>query len=300
MTVSAHETHETHEAHEAPCAPGVVGGARQKRILQAKAVLSGIEGASLDLTLKGVMPGRQFIPLGSPSFDESGMDSRLPGGGLIKNALHEVRPLTPQDAPAATAFLLGLAARLTEDNGGLVVWVRPQGVVREWGLPYGPGLGAFGLSPARILFIHPRTEKEAFWAVEEALQVKGIALVIGDFEGKKLTLTASRRIHLAAENVGTPALVARSYGIGATAALTRWAVKAAPSTVPDYSGRRAVGGIGRPRWHVDLERAKGGRPGAFQMEWDYATHHFCLVSALGHRPAGAHFQPANTNTRAVA
>jgi protein ImuA len=259
--------------------------ARKQRVLQAKAVLSGLSGTSF--VPNGVTPGRHSI-----SLDPETMDTRLPGGGLIKNALHEVRPFDPQDGPAATAFLLGLAARLSHGDAGLIVWIRPQAIVREWGLPYGPGLSRFGLSPSRILFIHPRTEQEALWAMEEAAQARGVALTIGEIEGTKLDLTASRRIHLTAEKVGMPVLMARGpRGLNATAALTRWAIKAAPSGVPDYASR----GIGTPRWKVDLERAKGGRPGSFWVEWDYETHRFRMAAPLADRPVAAKLRAANEN-----
>jgi protein ImuA len=263
--------------------------ARKQRVLQAKAVLSGLSGASF--VPRDVTPGRQSI-----SLDPELMDHRLPGGGLIRNALHEVRPLDPQDGPAATAFLLGLAARLVSGDAGTIVWIRPQGIVREWGLPYAPGLARFGITPSKILFIHPHTEQEALWCVEEAVQTRGVALAIGDIDGAKFDLTASRRIHLAAEKTGRPALVARGpRWRGATAALTRWAIKAAPSSPPEYSAR----GIGTPRWVVDLERAKGGRPGSFWVEWDHETHRFRVAAPLADRPAAAGMRAANENTVAA-
>lgn len=267
--------------------------AQKQRVLQAKAVLSGLSGASF--VPKDVTPGRQSI-----SLDPETMDLRLPGGGLIKNALHEVRPFDPQDGPAATAFLLGLAARLSYGDAGTIVWVRAQEIVREWGLPYAPGLARFGIPPSRILFIHPRTEQEALWCVEEAVQARGVALTIGDIDGAKFDLTASRRIHLMAEKVGRPVLMARgSRWRGATAALTRWAIKAASSGVPDYSARSPVKGIGNPRWVVDLERAKGGRPGSFHVEWNHETHRFRVAAPLADRPAAAGVRAANENIAAA-
>jgi len=226
------------------------------------------------------------------------VDTRLPGGGLIKNALHEVRPFDPQDGPAATAFMLGLAKRLSADSQGSVVWIRPQELVREWGVPYAPGVSGFGISPARFLFIHPRNEQEALWATEEALKARGVALVMAEVEGAKLDLTASRRIHLAAEDLGTPALITRgARWRGGTSALTRWAVRAAPSEAPAYSKGRI--GVGAPRWKVDLERVKGGRPGSFWVEWDYETHSFSLAAPLVDRSAAASLRGANENIAAA-
>ena len=76
-------------------------------------------------------------------------------------------------------------------------------------------------------------------------------------ETHRLSLTASRRLQLAAESSGTVCLVLRRWKRGAapqagTAALTRWVVGPRPSTAPS--------GLPRPSWRLELARCRGGTP----------------------------------------
>jgi len=289
MSVSAHK-------------PPTAKEKRHNRIYRARAALSGLSGAVLGHPSQAVTPGRQSIPLGPPE-----VDGNLPGGGIIANALHEVLPNDPRDTPAATSFLSHLAARLLSERGasahtgtaaqrgcpqrgGMTVWIRPQNLLREWGMPYGPGLLGAGLNPAGVLFIHPRTDQDALWVIEEAIQAKGVGVVIGEIEGRALDLTASRRIHLAAEKVGAPALLARAHNcLGSTAALTRWQISARPSAPPNYS----ESGLGIRRWKADLTRARGGRLASFELEWDHEAHCFSLATPLAHGQIAPLLKAAN-------
>ena len=92
-----------------------------------------------------------------------------------------------------------------------------------------------------------------------------LAGVVG--EVARLSLTASRRLQLAAEASGVPALVIRRWrsdakraaGEEPTAAVTRWRIAPAPSPGPRHS-------LGRPRWRVELLRVKGAAPGSWIIE----------------------------------
>ena len=292
MSLSAQDEPTAKERDEAKQRQRMIQGKPDLiRLKQARAALSGLSGTDVGFPTSSVTPGRQSVPLGPPE-----VDGHLPGGGMIANALHEVLPNDPRDTPAATSFLGHLAARLLNERsgshrgGGVTVWIRPQGILREWGMPYGPGLGELGLNPARLLFIHPRSDQDTLWAIEEAVQAKGVGVVIGEVETRALNLTASRRIHLAAEKVGTPVLLARGHNcLGSTAALTRWQISARPSAPPEYSET----GLGSRRWKADLSRAKGGRPGNFELEWDHATHCFSLATALAHGQISSRLKAAN-------
>ena len=101
---------------------------------------------------------------------------------------------------------------------------------------------------------------EVLAAAEEGLRHKGLAGVVA--EVARLGLTASRRLQLAAEESGVPALILRRWrndcerasDAEATAAVTRWRVSAAPShPLP-------VPGVGRERWLVELSAAKALNP----------------------------------------
>ena len=197
-------------------------------------------------------PGVQApVPLGLAP-----IDTLLPDGGLARGALHEAMGAGPdtEHAAAATLFLAGVLARLT----GPVLWVLRQADL------FAPGLAAAGLSPARIIFVE--AGKEVLPAMEEGLRHGGLAAVVGEVAGK-LTLAASRRLQLAAEQTGVLALLLRrSQGFDdpllrePSAAVTRWRVAALPSQPLPAPG------LGRARWRFDLLRCRGGEPGSWIVE----------------------------------
>ena len=212
-------------------------------------------------------PGRGLRrrPVG---FGLAAVDGALPAGGLEAGALHEL--LGGEGAGVALTVLL--AAR----SAGLVLWCRTP---RNAGL-YAPGLAAFGLAPDRLLLARARTEQEALWAMEEGLRTGRLSAVVG--EARKLDLTASRRLQLAAEAGGGLALLLRPPdAVGASAAKTRWRVTSAPGAAPGWRG------VGRARWRLDLLRCRGANPRSWTVDWDDATHSLHLAAPLADRPAEA-------------
>jgi hypothetical protein len=124
---------------------------------------------------------------------------------------------------------------------------------------YAPGLAALGLDPARLLVVAARRAEEVLWTMEEALGCRGLGAVVG--EGASPDLTASRRLQLAAEGGGVPALLIAAGG-GAprtSAAVTRWQVDPAP-------GASDEPGLGPIRWRLSLVRCRGGRPGEWTVD----------------------------------
>ena len=194
-----------------------------------------------------------------------GIDGELPSGGLARGALHEV--LGGVDQPsnrggAALAFTAVLAARRAALSSGQVLWC-----LSEQGL-YGPGLAAFGLGAERLILARGRDDQQRLWAMEEGLKCTDLAMVVG--EVGRLDLGQSRRLQLAAEASGVTALLLHMKGdagpgmagLGVSAALTRWRITPAPS-----APTMGYVGIGATRCQVELLRCKGGRPGAWQLQW---------------------------------
>ncbi|MFN8924097.1 MAG: ImuA family protein [Rhodospirillales bacterium] len=187
------------------------------------------------------------VPLGCPP-----VDGALPDGGLTRGALHEIAG----DAGAATGFAVWLAVRLAAAGAGShrpVVWVarRPD--------LYAPGLAALGLDPARLLVVAARRADEVLWTMEEALGCRGLGAVVG--EGASPDMTASRRLQLAAEGSGVPALTLApgEKALRTSAAVTRWTVHPAPGPAEEP-------GLGPLRWRLSLLRCRGGRPGAWTVD----------------------------------
>ncbi|MDA1099971.1 MAG: hypothetical protein O2967_13400 [Proteobacteria bacterium] len=228
------------------------------------------------------------LTLGVPAIDRI-----LPGGGLARGALHEV--LGGNDpggnngggngGGAALAFTAVLAARraaLAGTHGpgsGQVLWCPSRR-----GL-YGPGLAAFGLGPGQLILVHGRDDQQRLWAMEEGLKCTGLAMVVG--EVGRLDLGQSRRLQLAAEASGVTALLLPRKPApgpggndpGLSAGLTRWRITAAPS-----APTKGYAGIGAPRCRVELLRCKGGRPGAWLLQWN--GDGFACLEACGEFGAG--------------
>jgi protein ImuA len=73
-----------------------------------------------------------------------------------------------------------------------------------------------------------------------------------------------------------------------SAAATRWQVAA----LPGAAALPAAGGAarrlpGRPRWHLELLRNRGGPPETFEVEWDDATGDFALAAPVRDRARAA-------------
>ena len=185
-------------------------------------------------------------------FGIGALDEALPARGLAPGS-HEVcagGADLPHEAASVqlAAYLLGRAV-------GPVVWALPRLTL------FPPALAEAGLSSERVIYAEGGRSEDVLAVAEEALRHGGLAGVV--CEAEKLSLTASRRLQLAAEAGGVPALVLRRWQRGmppteGTACATRWSVAARPSVCPS--------GLPRASWSLALTRCRGGRPGA----WDVA------------------------------
>jgi protein ImuA len=116
--------------------------------------------------------------------------------------------------------------------------------------------------------------------MEEALKSGAVAAVLGDAEAAHADLTTTRRLSLAAA-VGKCAgvLTFARPDASATASHTRWTAAAVPSSSPAHDA--AAPGV--PCWNIELTRARGGRPGAWTLEWHHAQSRFSLVPGFSRR-----------------
>lgn len=198
------------------------------------------------------------IPFGHPEVDAA-------TGGLKRGALHDLSPVGAPDMAAATGFALACAGLLLAAAGkdGLWLWVRAEMAGREAGEPYGPGLAAFGLDPARLVAVTARDTADVLRAAEEGLAARAFSAVLIEPFGddRHLDLTACRRLSLIADGGRSTGILLRTGGIpGPTSAVTRWRIAAAPSS----GGRRHPG---NPVFSADLARNRLGPAGVWMMEW---------------------------------
>ncbi len=247
----------------------------------------------------GVDGGRAPQVLG---WELEAIDRHLPGGGLMLGALHEFAgdgpDLEEAGLPAAAVARL-VGRRLRHESGG-VLWV-----ARRRDL-YARALPAAGLDPGRLLLVSVRRNEDALWALEEALRCRHLSAVVGEIAG--LDLTQSRRLQLAAEKSGTPALIIRRGGrVGEMrrlaqqpiAAVTRWRIAAAPSFGTAAPPHPIL--PGPLRWRLDLWRCRGGRPATWLIEehedgWREAAFPQPVPAPLGDRLPAAPAAPAASTT----
>jgi protein ImuA len=238
---------------------------------------------ALELGIPGSGGGGKIetVPLALPE-----IDAALPWGGLPRGALHEIVGVESgvANSGAAEGFAAALLARFIEGRGP-ALWCLARGDL------FGPGLGAFGLAPDRLIVARARHAGDVPWAMEEALRSGLPGAVLG--EPRRLGLAAGRRLQLAARAGGVACLVLRQFGTeesGASAAVTRWRVAAAPSApqggLPPEGLMGGLPGLGAPRWRVGLVRCRGGTPGEWLLEWNDETGDFAVVPVLAERSAG--------------
>ena len=196
---------------------------------------------------------RQILPFGLAEIDR-----RLPGGGLALGCLHEVAGggNGAVDGAAGALFTAGIAAR----TKGKVLWcVTRQDL-------FAPALAQAGLHPDRLIQVEAGDEQALLSCFEEGLRHGGLGCVVA--ETAKLSMTASRRLQLAAEGTGTIGIAIRRWrrqtdagDFGQpTASVTRWRVSVLPShPLP-------VPGIDRARWLVELIRCRAGESADFEVE----------------------------------
>jgi protein ImuA len=191
-------------------------------------------------------------------FDLRAIDKKLPGGGLAVGALHEVAGggNGAVDGAAAALFAAGIAAR----TSGQILWcVTRQDL-------FAAALAQAGLAADRVIYVETGDEKSLLASFEEGARYGGLGAVVA--EVSRLSMTSSRRLHLAAEASGTMAIAVRRWRRQTeaaefgqpTASVTRWRVSAVPSaTLP-------VPGVGRARWLLELIRCRAGESADFIVD----------------------------------
>jgi protein ImuA len=207
------------------------------------------------------------------------IDTHLPAHGLQAGALHEAFGAAEEGfAPEPTLFVAGILARQRRP----VLWCMER---RDL---FAPGLASVGLHPENVIYAKAARANDVLLLMEEGLRHSSLGGVVG--EVGRMSLTASRRLQLAAEKSGVPAFALRRWFsregklCEPTAAATRWQVTALPSAP------LRTPGIGRARWRLDLLRCRGGEPASWMMEACDAQGRLAVPSYVADRPAAAEGQ----------
>lgn len=183
------------------------------------------------------------------------IQNAFPGQVFPTAAVHEFISDNGPDCAATNGFISGLLGKLMGSNG-TCVWISTNRSVFPSGLP------AFDIRPERIIFIDLNRQKDALWAIEEALKCKALTAVVGEI--KELNFTESRRLQLAVEKSKVTGFIHRHQATAANtvACTSRWKISPLPSILPE-----GMPGVGIPSWNVELLKVRNGQPGKWQIEW---------------------------------
>ncbi len=179
---------------------------------------------------------------------------------LTQRRVHEA------EGPGRRSFAMFQALK----HPGPLIWIIPAHAAylpMLRGLPVGVG--------ERLHLIRPSNETDLLWATEEALRSPGIGLVIAEPE-KPLSLTAGRRLQLAAEAGKTTGLMLTREGQGNNATETRWHCAPVAGETRDSTEHC---------W--ELKKNKKGTLGIWTVNWNGKTAAVHMVSAAGKRHRAA-------------
>lgn len=208
----------------------------REKIMTMEGFSSGMDGRRLDFGL-GPM---------NPAFS---------GGAFPTGAVHEFVSPTEACAAASNGFMSGLLHVLMK-RGGICMWISKGRKL------FPPALKFFGIEPHRVIFIDVRRDKDALWVMEQGLKCNVLAAVVAEL--KDISFAESRRLQLAVEDSRVTGFVhrCRPGTMSTLACVSRWRISPLPSQ-PDGK----LPGVGFPRWAVELEKIRNGRPGIWQLEW---------------------------------
>ena len=163
------------------------------------------------------------------------LDACLPGGGWPLASLTEA--LSPACGIGELRLFMPALSVLCRQREGWVVWIAPPHV------PYAPALMQWGLDVSRVLLIHPAGDREALWAMEQALSSGTCVAVLAWIN--RMDERTSRRLQLAA-------------GRGES-----WAIAFRPASARQEASAAALRLMLRPGSNgpdVDIFKVRGARP----------------------------------------
>ncbi|AUH34035.1 ImuA family protein [Paracoccus tegillarcae] len=158
----------------------------------------------------------------------------------------------------------GLAAAAAAEAGG-VLWVReswrPEAISPI-------GLAAY-LDPSRLLLAEAKDQTETLTVAELGLRDGALPLVVMELSAP-LSLTAGRRLQLAAQAGKCTGLCLIQDGMGSNAAETRW--RCSPLPDPEQPAEDST----LQRWQ--LIKNKSGTLGVWHVRWSQSARRLTMVS----------------------
>ncbi|WP_284735913.1 ImuA family protein [Dongia deserti] len=241
--------------------------------MRLQAMNTRIDLAHLKQRIAGIpaLRSESRAPAAVLSTGMASVDAYLQEAGVPLGAVHEIAGHAGDEEQGAAGA--GFLARSLKSNAatGWIAWITQDTDL------YAPGLAAFGLDLRRLILVSARRDAEVCWALEEALRSRSLSAVVG--ETGVLTLNATRRLQLAAEQVGIPCFLLRRWRTQEAAqqqraqpiaAVTRWRITPQPhARMPDQK-LTTLPELGPAHWRLDLWRCRNATAASWIMEFDHA------------------------------
>lgn len=178
---------------------------------------------------------------------------------LPLNTVYPLRSSRVHEAsgPAAISFALRTAAQ----TGGDTIWVR-----EHWLPDQLHPTGFEGIAPEHLIMARTTAQTDTLAVMEEALRDGAVSLVIAQITAP-MSLTAGRRLQLAAKAGRTIGLCLIPEGMGSNAAETRW------HCAPVFDRQDSTLQL----WN--LNKNKSGTNGAWYVQWNAGKCCVAVVSS---------------------
>lgn len=118
------------------------------------------------------------------------LDELLFGGGWPAAGLMEL--LCDVHGVGELRLLASALTRLSRNEPRWITWINPPFV------PYAPALARAGIDVNKVLLVHPKSHREALWALEQALKTGASSAALAWLDESALKTTDIRRLQLAA------------------------------------------------------------------------------------------------------
>lgn len=204
------------------------------------------------LPLQGIrsLTADNDIRLGIPAIEAAFPNATFPIG-----CTHEFVCSSKQSHASTNGFIAGIIGRLMS-LGGVCLYISTSRTL------FPASLKRYGVEPHQIIFIDLKKEEDVLYATEEALKCGRITAVVSEISN--IGFKESRRFQLAAEGRRTTAFLLRNQfrATNTIASVSRWHITSAASGFADE-----LPGVGFPRWNIELQKVRNGRPGRWQVEW---------------------------------
>lgn len=195
--------------------------------------------------------------------------AQLPAGQTeVMVSLLTAFPLRPSRVHEVCGSLAAGFAAVAGAQAGHILWVR-----EAWRAEMIAATGVAGyLDPSHLLLAQTRDQTETLAVAEEGLRDGAIGLVVMELTAP-VSLTAGRRLQLAALAGRTTGLCLIPEGMGSPAAETRWRCDALPDL------RMQPGDSTLQRW--ELIKNKSGTIGVWHVRWSQSARRLIVVSPAG-------------------